>query len=216
MTSRKRKNTISIGITGGIGCGKTEVCNILRILGAKVFFADMIAKEIVNKQSDVRKRIQKTFGKNVYTADGSLDRKKVAKIVFDDGHLKKALDKIVHPYVIEILKKQIQKAKDSGIHSLVVVEAALIYEVGVEKMFDYIVMIDASEEERIRRVMQRDNVTRVEVVKRIKMQMPVEQKIRRADFVIYNTDDMRKLETSCRFFFNLMTQLANQQSCEVH
>jgi len=216
MSSDQRINAISVGVTGGIGSGKTEVCKILGSMGAKVLFADEIAKHLMNTHIGIKKKIQKIFGDKIYTNDGMLDRREMARMVFHDDNLKETLNSIVHPYVIQVIKDEIKVSKQKKIHRLIVIEAALIFETCTEGMFDYTIVVDSDAEERIKRVMQRDDVNRSEVLHRIKAQMPVNEKIKRADFVFHNSSNVKALELTCRFFFNLMMRLVSNSIHEAH
>jgi dephospho-CoA kinase len=202
------KRTIAVGITGGIGSGKTEVSRIFELLGAKILYADTIAKEITNKNDTVRSRIKKEFGNDSYLPDGTLDRKGIAKLVFQSEELIEKLNAIIHPFVLEQIKKEIQREKAKNTVPLLGVEAALIYEVKSEKMFDYVIVVDAPEEQRIERIVKRDGATRTEVLNRIRSQLLAEEKTKKAEFVIQNTGDFSSLERTCSFIYNLLVKLS--------
>jgi len=205
--TRMTKRTLAIGVTGGIGSGKTEVCRIFQSLGAKVFYADTITKELIDTDPTIIKNIRRTFGTDVFTPDGKLDRKRLATLVFQNHFLREKLNKIVHPTVLRFLKRTIQNLKISGQSRLIVVEAALIYEAHGEHLFDYIVVVEASEEQRVDRLLKRDQTNLSEIMHRIKAQLSAEEKQNRADFIIENTGSLKSLEKKCTFLYRLLTRM---------
>ena len=194
-------NTLAFGITGGIGSGKSEACKIFARLGAALLYADNLAKEIIDTNPAVKRRIQKVFGDDVYLHDGTLDRKRMAKLVFQDEKVKEQLNAIVHPVVLDHIRDTIKKTKSENKIRILIVEAALIFEAKADAMFDYVIVVDAPEEERINRVMIRDNISRTEVLGRIRAQMNTQDKVAKADFVIQNGGDKTTLEKNCQFLF---------------
>ncbi len=200
---------IAIGVTGGIGSGKSQVCSILKESGASIVSADDLAKEIMQTNSEVRRRVVQAFGESVYVADGKLNRPQLAKIIFSEETSKRKINAIVHPYVVRRIRQIIQKEKARGQSGILVFEAALIYESGADKMLDFVIVVDAGEQERIQRVMERDKVSREEVLMRIKAQMAPASKARKADFVIVNDGDLRELETKVKFLFRLFMKMIN-------
>lgn len=177
---------LKVGITGGIGSGKTTVCKIFEVLGVPVYYADERAREIVNTDKKIIKEVKALFGDNIYLEDGKLDRKRVAEIVFNFPELLEQYNAIIHPVVIEDAKKWMRKNQQ---HDYVIKEAALLFEANTHKDLDYIICVTATLPVRIQRIKQRDKITEEQILARIKNQMPEEEKIRRSDFVIYNNGD---------------------------
>jgi len=204
----RKFNTLSVGITGGIGSGKTDVCKVFASFGIPIIYADDLANQLIDSSKEIKKEIKKVFTEDVFLADGRLDRKKVASIVFRNQSLKNKLNSIVHPRVLSFIENEINKIKKLGKYPMVVVEAALIYEAKSEKLFDYIIVVDAEEEMRIKRIMQRDNCSREDVINRMKSQMPADIKVSRGDFVIDNSVSKTKLKQRSIFLFNLLKALA--------
>lgn len=199
---------LKVGITGGIGTGKSEVCRILEKLGSVIIYADDLAKEILDTDEYIKHKVRKTFGEDLYASDGKLNRKKMARLIFLDENLKIILEKIVHPVVIQQIIEKFKQLGKANKHKLVFLEAALIYETGIDEILDYVIVVDAAEDVCIKRVMQRDDVGEGEVVLRIKAQMPAADKVGLADFVIHNDNEKQKLETNVKFFYNLLNQMA--------
>lgn len=207
MTSGKtsrRGSSLVVGVTGGIGSGKSEVCSVFRQMGALVLSADAIAREIINTHETVKRKIQRMFGHCVYSRNGALDRKRVAALIFNDEALKKKLDDIVHPYVLQNLQ---QRIRSTGSKRIVVVEAALIYEAHAEDLFDVVVVVHAAEGVRIQRISKRDGISRGEARLRIQSQLPSEEKTARADLVIRNEGRLDLLRENCAFIFHILDHL---------
>ena len=174
-----------VGITGGIGSGKTTVCQIFKILGVPVFDSDTIAKVLINSDSEVKKNLVEAFGNDIYSEKG-LDREKMAGIIFTKKDALKKMNSIVHPAVRRAFSEWCFK---HGNVPYVLQEAAILFESGAAKQLDKIITVYAPEEERIRRVAKRNNTGSGEVRKRIESQLPDEEKIKRSDFVVNNYAD---------------------------
>lgn len=176
---------LKIGITGGIGVGKSVVTKIFKVLGIPTYDADKEAKDIMIKNDAVRDALISTFGSEVYFEDGSLNREWLGKRVFSNSVELNKLNAIVHPAVI-------QDADDwanSQTSTYSVKEAALLFESGSYKKLDINILVVSPLELRIKRVMERDRVDREEVLRRISKQMPEEEKEKLADYLIYNDDE---------------------------
>ena len=161
---------VIVGITGGIGSGKSTVAGYFRNRGAHVLSADLLAKNLVAKDPVIRSRLIRTFGKGLYSSSKTIDTRKLAAIVFNNNRALKKLNALVHPAVIRTIRSQIRKYHSRP--GLFIIEAALFYETGIDMLVDYMIVVDASERIRIRRVMRRDGISRSDVVKRIAAQMP--------------------------------------------
>lgn len=173
-----------VGITGGIGSGKTLVCGILELLGIPVYYADLEARRLMNEKEELRKGIIKAFGEEVYCA-GELDRKVMGRKVFGDPGLLGRLNRLVHPHVGEDFLNW-SKAWDNVPY--VVEEAAILFESGAWHRVDLSVLIFAPEDLRIRRIAERDGFSKEEIKLRMKRQMDELEKKRLADHVIYNDE----------------------------
>jgi len=175
---------IKVGITGGIGSGKSTVCKVFRVLGVPVFEADSIAKQLMNTDLLLREKLVDLFGSSVYQQDQTIDRKYLAGIVFNNPSLLGQLNEIVHPAV--------RKAFDDWCLAqqapYVIHEAAILFESGFYKMMDKTITVVTDKKERIERVVKRDHITAELVIERMKNQWSDEEKIKLADFVIGNND----------------------------
>lgn len=172
-----------IGITGGIGSGKTTVCRLFETLGVSVYYADDAAKWLMNNNASLIEAIKSTFGGDVYSEQNQLQRAKLAAIVFKSDRSRRKLEKLVHPAVEQHFQQWVVDRKNEP---YVLKEAALIFESGSYKRLDKVITVTAPVILRIERVMQRDKVTAEQVAARIAAQMPDEEKKRMSNFVINN------------------------------
>jgi len=198
---------LKIGLTGGIGTGKTEVGKLFESLGAKLLHADIIARNLVDSKREIKKKIIDVFGIDVYLPNGKLDRQRVAKLIFHNRTKQRILNQIVHPLVIDFIDREIKKITRGGKFLLIIVEAALIYEAEIKSSYDYIIVVDANEENRIDRLINRDNTPKSAVMNKIKAQMPQREKVAKADFVIHNNSDLKSLKEKCIFLFKLLSEM---------
>ncbi|WP_302568311.1 dephospho-CoA kinase [Culturomica massiliensis] len=172
---------IKIGLTGGIGSGKTTVAHILEQEGYPVYISDRQASELINKNREIRSALTGLFGTSLYSDDNNLDKKKLAEIIFNDKTALQKVNAIVHPVVLEDFRQW--SLLQSG--NLVFFESAILFEAGLEKNFDRIISVYASRQTRIQRVVDRDKVCPEQVIKRIENQMADDIKCQKSDFTIY-------------------------------
>ncbi len=193
---------IKIGLTGGIGSGKSLVSEYLVELGAYIFDADTEAKKILSSNETAQNEIIAEFGSDVLNAKNKIDNKKLAKIAFQDEDHQSRLNTIIHPYVFEEIDAHFDKISQKNKYSLFVVDAALIYESGADTHMDYVVVVSSHLKFRVSRVMERGGLTRDEFMKRLELQWPEEDKVHMADFVIPNNGTEEELKNSTHNFFN--------------
>lgn len=176
---------IKVAITGGIGSGKTTVCRIFNLLGIPIFNADMEAKLMMQNDLSVKKSLIDFFGIDIYLKNGTLDRKKLAAIIFNDKIALQKVNSIVHPAVHRYFE---QWAKNQT-SPYVIEETAIVFETGGHEKFDFIVAVTAPLEEKLSRVMTRDGSTRDQVLERMKNQWSDEEKIKRAHHIVYGGNE---------------------------
>ena len=174
--------TIKVGITGGIGSGKSTVCEVFRLLGVPVFKADKEAKDLMNSDIEVIEQLIRLFGKDIYTSNKTLDRKKLAGIIFNDDIQLNQVNQIVHPAVKQDFEKWLKK-QDS---LYIIHEAAILFESGFYKMMDFTLLITAPEVMRIERVIQRDGIDTNKITERMEKQWPDSEKRKLASFELVN------------------------------
>lgn len=188
LLQQKEKGTpLVLGITGGIACGKSLVVSQFQALGAAVVSADSLAREAVARGSLTLQRIVSHFGSEVLNQDGELDRLTLARRIFSDREGRAALNRIIHPVIGKLAEKRLREFVNRGETRLVVYEAPLLFEAQAEKRVDLVLVVVSSEETQIERLMQRNHLTREEACQRIQAQMPLAEKVARADILLDNS-----------------------------
>ena len=175
---------MKLGVTGGIGSGKTSVCKVFGVLGIPLFSADQEARSVMEIDTSVILRLNAIAGKNLYV-DGSLDRNEFARLIFNNKALLEKVNSVVHPAVYSRFREW-EKKQDAP---YVIFEAAILFESGGFNMVDRVITVVAPVEERIERVMLRNNMTRDQVLERISNQMSDSEKANRSDYVIDNSEN---------------------------
>lgn len=200
---------IKVGITGGIGSGKTTVCRMWESLGAKVIYADDLAKDLMTRDEELRDAIKSAFGDEAYDKNGHLNREYLAREAFHKGRVEE-LNKLVHPRVKEEVKHLAVEAEKEGFQILVE-EAALLLNEGRPDYLDIIVLVEASEEQRIDRVSGRDKTNSEQVQARIKRQADPKQLRIHADYIIVNDGSMDELiDRSKSLYQTLLQSIASE------
>jgi dephospho-CoA kinase len=197
--------SIILGITGGIACGKTEVGRILSENGFKVLDCDLLAHELMNKGCSVYQDVVNRFGEKILAADGEIDRMKLGQRVFDNPPDRAALNRLVHPAVIEAAQRW--KADCRAVHRNAAVLVPLLFEAGWTGDWDAIVCITASDEQIFHRL-ERRGLSPEEARKRIAAQMPIAEKAAKADFVIQNNGTLKALHEA---IMNLIEKIRGEQ-----
>lgn len=200
--------SLLVGLTGGMGSGKTLVSFLFQELGAHIMDADLICRKLVEPGQPALKEISEIFGKDILNKSGDLNRKKLGQIVFCNLDKKKALENILHPKVFELEKLDYKAICEINPKALVIVEAALLIESGNYKQMDKIIVINADEKTRIKRILSGGKWNYEEVVARLNNQMTNEEKIKYADFVIDNSGGKRKLREQVKNLYGQLCLLA--------
>jgi dephospho-CoA kinase len=192
------------GLTGGVACGKSTVARMFEDLGAKIIDADRLAHELSRAPLPAYKEVVSRFGSEILDSYGEIDRRRLGSVVFADGEKLRQLSAILHPRIIERIEELAVSFHILAPHAVVLVDAALIYEAGIEKRFTKTVVAWCRPEQQLERLMAKAHVTREEAERRIAAQMPTEEKRRRADYVI---DCSGSLESTRQQVENLFAQL---------
>jgi dephospho-CoA kinase len=206
-----QKRILKIGVTGGIGSGKTCVCDFFSRLGVPVLHSDEIAKELSNSNLGIRKKLIAFLGTEAYLSDGRLNRQFIASKIFSDEGLRRKVEDVIHPQVEKERERRIKELMQQG-HQVFIIEAALIYEAGLDKKLDAVVVVDADEAIRVARVRKRDAVPEENIYARINAQYDVKKKLEKADYVIYNNGTLEELEFKVRFLYTLFNRLLHEGS----
>jgi len=204
---KQQSNTIVVGITGGIGSGKTTVARYFETLGHKVIYLDDIAKKIMLENSQVRNELTAQFGSDVFSQSGELNSELISKIVFNpedkDGHALMRLNKIVHPKTIDAMISLVEDYEKNN-EKIVFIESAILFETELDEGFDYIITVFATQEIAIERTLNRTALTKSEIELRMKFQMKNEEKAGLSDFIIDNNSDLQKLYEAADFVLTVL------------
>jgi dephospho-CoA kinase len=181
---RKSHQNLRLGVTGGIGCGKTTVCRVFSVLGIPVFSADDEAKRIQDSDTDIQIKLNTIAGKDLYSS-GKLDRKELAALIFNNKDLLFEVNSIIHPAVFKYFIKWV--ARQDAPYSIM--EAAILFESGAYRLMDRIVTVVAPLEERIERIINGNLLTKEQITDRIRNQTDDQSRITKSDYVIYNSEN---------------------------
>ena len=192
---------LKVGLTGGIGSGKSEVSKFFHKWGSFIFDADKEAKNIIDKNETAQQEIIKEFGSDVINIDNKIDKQKLARVAFQDEFHQLNLNSIIHPYVFKKIDETFDKIKLDNKHKIFVVDAALIYESGADTHMDYVIVVTSLLRFRTERVMSRQNITRDDFMKRVALQWSDADKEHLADFIIQNNSDLKNLEKESKNIF---------------
>jgi len=172
-----------VGITGGIGSGKTTVCNFFELLNIPIFYADIEAKKLINEDAFLKSELKNEFGNEIYFADGRINKDIFAKIIFSNKENLQKSNSIIHPVVQKCYEIWCNKYSK---YKYTLKEAAILFESGSYKQMDYIITVVSPIEQRIENISRRDNLTKEMILKKINNQLSDDLKINISDFVIYN------------------------------
>ena len=200
-----------VGLTGGIVGGKSTVASMFKDLGAKIVDADKLGHSVILPHRPAWKKITRLFGKGILQNDLTIDRGKLGKIVFTNQTLLKKLNEITHPEIIKLIKKEINLAR-SKIHNqekILIIAAALIYEAKIDRLMDKIIAVYIDEDEQIKRIIKRNNLSKEETLQRIKSQMPMKEKVKMADYVIDNSNSLDKTKERVEIIWQEFISLAD-------
>ncbi len=180
-----------LGLTGGIGTGKSTVAKMLREKNIPVVDTDSISKEII-EYPEIIEKIKAEISSKIFNNENKLDRKKLSEIVFENKDKLKKLNEIMHPVILKKMWEEVEKLKKD--YKVIVVDIPLLFEINMENEVDKVLLIYSSKEIQIERIMNRDGRTREEAIKIINSQMPLYKKREKSDYIIQNNDSLEKLE----------------------
>jgi len=200
-----------VGLTGGIVSGKSTVALMFKDLGAKIVDADKLGHSVILPHKPAWEKIVKIFGKDVLQNDLTIDREKLGKIVFANQSLLKKLNDITHPEITKIIKKEIDSLKNKTYNQkkILIIDAALIYEAKIDRLMEKIIVVYIDEDEQIKRLIKRNNLSKDEALQRIKSQMPMKEKVKMADYVIDNSNSLDKTKKQVeKIWKNLVSSIS--------
>ena len=199
---------ILVGLTGGIASGKSMVSGLFHERGASIIDADQIAHEVIRPPGDPWKEIVNVFGKNILLPDQSIDRKKLAKIVFDDSEKREELNAIVHPYVFAEEEKQRKEIVEKDPKAVVIFDIPLLIETRSYELMDKVILVYVDRALQITRLMEREKIIRGEALKRIGAQIPLKEKKQYADYIIDGSLSLEELKKKVDEIYLDLSQLA--------
>lgn len=200
-----------IGLTGGIASGKSTISDYLRQQGAIIIDADVLAREMVRRGEPAWQDIVKHFGKEVLREDGEIDRVRLGQRVFSDQGAREVLNRITHPRVIEKTREMIAQIERVRPEAVVVVDAPLLIEAGMTSLVDELWVVAVDEETQLQRLMERDGLDRGAAQQRIASQMPLREKVKRADRVIDNQGPLAETLARVEEYWKKACEAARRQ-----
>jgi len=194
-----------VALTGGIASGKSVVAEVLEELGCYIHHADKIAHDLMEPEKPAWKMIVAHFGKKILDEDKTINRSRLGKIIFSDEKERRFLNELIHPLVLEKKKEVISRLEKEGHYNIFISEAALTIEAGFADFFDKIIMTYCKKEVQIKRLMERDRISRKQTIKIIKSQMQPQEKLKYADYIIDTSSSLQStVEQTERVYRNLM------------
>ncbi|HGY56495.1 MAG TPA: dephospho-CoA kinase [Caldithrix abyssi] len=208
---RKYKNPLVVAVTGGIGSGQSTVCSFFEQWRCKVINADQKAKEVIRKDRRLQKELKQVFGEDIFFKNRELNAKRLAELAFKDEIQTLKLNQLVHPRMVESLVEEMERARFSQKFPIIIIDAALVYEISIEQMFDYIIVVNAPMSLRSKRVTSRDGMTKKQFSERASKQIPLQDKVKWADFVIENDGTLEELKERTRQVYETLIDLQRKQ-----
>jgi dephospho-CoA kinase len=206
------KEMLRVGLTGSIAVGKSFVSTVLAELGCRVLDADQTAREVVAAGTEGLRAVVEAFGDEVLLPDGSLDRSRLGALVFADEGKRTLLNSILHPYIIAAQDEQLRRWEAEDPTGIAVVDAALMIESGGYRRFDKIIVVHCRPEIQLERLMARNSLTREQATHRINSQMPQEEKMRYADFLIDTSEGFESARRQTAEVYGTLRELADRQT----
>ena len=209
---RGNDNRLLLGVTGGIASGKTTVANMLQELGAPIIDFDLIARKVVEPGTPALREIVDYFGKQVLQDDGTLNRKAVSDIVFRDFEKRKKLESFTHPRIHEEFEKQVREIAEKDPNAVIQVVIPLLIELNLQYLFHKILVVYIPMEEQVKRLAKRDGITIEEAANILKSQLPIDEKVGYADFVIHNENSPEKAREQVKELWEKLKQIQKEKS----
>ena len=202
---------LKVGLTGGIVSGKTTVAKIMEGLGGEIIDADEIGHQIIKSNKKAWRGIVHYFGRSILLENNEINRKKLAQIVFSDKKKLSLLNKITHPEIISEIKQRIDRIKKNADNNVIcIIDAPLLFEAKIDKLMDRIIVVYISREKQIKRLFIRDGLKREDAIKRIDSQMPLEEKVRLADYIIDNRFPIEEVRPQVIQIWEKLSQCLNK------
>jgi len=202
---------LTVGLTGGVASGKTAASQVLKEEGAYVIDADKVSRELVQPHTSTWNELIRVFGEDIVQKDGSIDRKKLAARVFSNGAQRKLLNQILHPRIREEMERRTREIGQRNPEAIVVIDAALLVELGDYREMDKVIVVTATEKQQVERLKDRDGMDPEDARKILSSQMPLEEKLKAADFVIRNEGSLEEMRRRAKEIFKELKSIAVQK-----
>jgi len=189
---------LRVGLTGGIGSGKSTASNFFELFGSFVINADEEAKKILYSNETVQHELISEFGTDIIDVSGEINKAKLARVAFQDEDHQQRLNSVIHPYIYNSIDDHFNDVLKDGKFDIFIIDGALIFESGYDVHMDYIVVVTALLKNRMERALARQTLSREEILKRIELQWPEEEKVNQADFVIHNDGSEEDLKNNVK------------------
>jgi len=196
---------LKVGLTGGIGSGKSTASRYFESLGAFVLDADQEAKKLITSNETVQHELISEFGTDIIDGTGRVDKNKLSRVAFQDEDHQQRLNSVVHPYIFSLIDKEFNRVFNDKKHGVFIVDAALIYETGFDAHLDYVIVVTAHLKNRMERALGRKTLSREEILKRVGFQWPEEEKVNMADFVVHNDGTEAELQKNIESLIKKLT-----------
>lgn len=196
---------LKVGLTGGIGSGKSTASRYFESLGVFVLDADGEAKKLITSNETVQHELISEFGTDIIDGTGRVDKNKLSRVAFQDEDHQQRLNSVVHPYIFNLIDKEFNRVFNDKKHGVFIVDAALIYETGFDAHLDYVIVVTAHLKNRMERALGRETLSREEILKRVGFQWPEEEKVNMADFVVHNDGTEAELQKSIESLIKKLT-----------
>lgn len=196
---------LKVGLTGGIGSGKSTASRYFESLGAFVLDADEEAKKLITSNETVQHELISEFGTDIIDGTGRVDKNKLSRVAFQDEDHQQRLNSVVHPYIFNLIDKEFNRVFNDKKHGVFIVDAALIYETGFDAHLDYVIVVTAHLKNRMERALGRETLSREEILKRVDFQWPEEEKVNMADFVVHNDGAEAELQKNIESLIKKLT-----------
>jgi dephospho-CoA kinase len=200
-----------IGLTGGVASGKSVISKVLEEEGAYLIDTDQIARELVEPETPTWKELVKVFGKEILREDGSIHRKKLASKVFSDPEQKSLLNQIIHPRIKEEIGRHLERIGRKDPEAIVVIDAPLLIEIGDHRGMDKVIVVTSTKKQQIERLREREGINQGVAKRIIASQMPTQEKVKVADYVIQNEGSLEEAEKKAKEVFQELKRIALQK-----
>jgi dephospho-CoA kinase len=211
---RDSLDLLLLGVTGGIASGKTTVANILENLGAHTIDFDMLARSVVEPGKQAFQEIISTFGNEILLNDGGLDRKKLAGIVFEDEEKRRRLEGMTHPRIFEEFARRVGQIAAKDPHGILQAIVPLLFEFNLQYLFHKVLVVYVPKETQIKRLVERDGITKEEAAKRLKAQLPISEKVMYSDFMINNDCPVEETQKQVEDLWQFLNRIQKEKRKE--